>query len=171
MDKWNTWRFYELYMTLTKLGTEHTNGAGVYCKLGDLYEIYIKLKSREISFINNTHFSCLIVLIFCTENGSHTAVLCTKSQSDWTIEKLIRDRDMFVLFELKSYIKLRTQFMGYTDCARKPKRGLNYSVCLSSALWQRTQCCTDGLCLGVTGHRCAYWLCKIGKLGTTLKED
>ena len=92
MDKWNTWHFYKLYMTLTKLGTEHKNEAGVCCNIGDLYEINLKLTSREISLINNTHFICLIVLIFCTEDGSDTAVLCTKSQNEWTIEKYIRDR-------------------------------------------------------------------------------
>ena len=35
---------------------------------------HLKLKSREISFIHNIRFSCPIVLKFCTEHGSITAV-------------------------------------------------------------------------------------------------
>ena len=39
---------------------------------------HAKLKSIEISFVQNTHFSSQIILNICTEHGSDTAVLCAK---------------------------------------------------------------------------------------------
>ena len=42
--------------------------------------------SREISFAQNSLLSHLIVLKFCTEHGSITAMLCVRFQNDRTIE-------------------------------------------------------------------------------------
>ena len=53
------------------------------CNIGYLSEAHLKLKSREIPFVHNIHFSCPIVLKFCTE----CRVLCAKCQTDWVIEK------------------------------------------------------------------------------------
>ena len=48
---------------------------------------HMGLKFQEISFVHNIHFSCQIILKICTEDGSDTAVLCTKFQNDLTNEK------------------------------------------------------------------------------------
>ena len=57
-----------------------------YCGIGYPPQTHIKVKSRGISFVNNVHFNCPIVLKFCTEYGSITAVLCAKFQNDRTME-------------------------------------------------------------------------------------
>ena len=49
-------------------------------------ETYIKLKSREILFGHNSLLICRIVLKFCTQHGSITAVLCANFQNDLTDE-------------------------------------------------------------------------------------
>ena len=46
-------------------------------------ETQLKLKSREIAFLHNISFSCPIVLKFCTEHGSDTAMLCAKNKTYW----------------------------------------------------------------------------------------
>ena len=43
--------------------------------------LIIWLKLYEISFVHNIHFSCPIILKFCTEHDSVTAVLCAKCQT------------------------------------------------------------------------------------------
>ena len=54
-----------------------------------LSKTHLKFKSREISFDQNIHFSCQIVLKFCTEHGSYTAVLCAKFQKTiWQLSKI-----------------------------------------------------------------------------------
>ena len=52
-----------------------------------IWDIPPKLKSREISFVFDIRFSCLITLKFCTEHGSITAVLCVQFQNDWATVK------------------------------------------------------------------------------------
>ena len=50
--------------------------------------IHIKANSRQISFVNNTHYSDSFVMKFCTEHGSITAVLRAKFKKilgDWEI--------------------------------------------------------------------------------------
>ena len=41
---------------------------------------------------------CAIILKFCTEHGSMTAVLQAKFQNDWAIEKMAMDDKYFVKF-------------------------------------------------------------------------
>ena len=60
-----------------------------------------KLKFRKMSFIHNICYCYLIVLKFCTEHGSITAVLCAKFQNHWTTEKNAMDRWHFMRFDLK----------------------------------------------------------------------
>ena len=58
-----------------------------------------QLKSRKISFVHNISCSRRIILKFCTEHGSHTAVLCAKFQKDIaTIKDVMRKRD-FTIFQ------------------------------------------------------------------------
>ena len=55
---------------------------GVLCNIWYPSKTHLKLKSREISFVHNIRFSCPIVLKFCTEHGSITAVLCATFRDD-----------------------------------------------------------------------------------------
>ena len=51
-------------------------------------ETQLKLKSREISFVHNFRLNNPIVLKFCKEHGSITAVLWAKCQNDWTTKQM-----------------------------------------------------------------------------------
>ena len=66
--------------------TNPLNGPGVLCNIGYPPETHLKTKSREISFAHNFRFNCPIVLKFCTEHGSDTAVPCAKFQNDWPLK-------------------------------------------------------------------------------------
>ena len=44
--------------------------------MGYPYKMHLKLISLEVSFAQSSFRSCPIVLNFCTELGSDTAVLC-----------------------------------------------------------------------------------------------
>ena len=57
------------------------------CNIGYPSETHLKLKSCEIFFAHNICFIYPIILKFCTEHGSITAVLCAKFQNDRTTEK------------------------------------------------------------------------------------
>ena len=46
----------------------------------------VKHKSVEFSYAHILHFSCQIILKFCTQHGSITAMLCAKFQNDLTTE-------------------------------------------------------------------------------------
>ena len=72
---------------------------------------FLKLKSHEFSFYHNLSFSCQIILKFCSEHGSTTAVLCAKFQNDLTTAMDdLNWQDFFERFEFKmhfgSYPKL-----------------------------------------------------------------
>ena len=58
-------------------------------------------QSRKILFIHNIHLDNSIILKFCTEHGSNTAVLCAKFQNDWMIETDGMDERDFTRFEFK----------------------------------------------------------------------
>ena len=47
----------------------------------------LRLKWYANLVIHNIHFNCPIILKFCTEHGSITAVLCAKFQNDWASGK------------------------------------------------------------------------------------
>ena len=46
----------------------------------------LKLKILQILFAHNSCLNCQIILKFCTEHGSITAVLCAKLQNDSTTD-------------------------------------------------------------------------------------
>ena len=48
------------------------------CNIGYPSEIHLKLKSRENPFTHNICRISPIILKFCIEHGSDTAVLCAK---------------------------------------------------------------------------------------------
>ena len=65
-----------------RLLVSHLALPGALCNIGYPSEIYLKLKSREISVAHISCFSWPIILKFCTEHGSITAVICAKLQAD-----------------------------------------------------------------------------------------
>ena len=64
-------------------------------------ETHLKLKSRKISFANNIRFNRPILLKFCTEHGSITAMLFEKLQNDWTTGADVMNGGDFARFEFK----------------------------------------------------------------------
>ena len=75
--------------------------AGVLCNMGYPSETHLKPKSREISFAHNLLCGYPIVITFCTEHGSDTAVLCAKFQNDWTTETDVMNEWDFARFGSK----------------------------------------------------------------------
>ena len=51
-------------------------------------------------FICNIDSISWIILKFCTERGSYTAMLCAKFQNDTTIDKSTMNQSDFLKFEL-----------------------------------------------------------------------
>ena len=64
-------------------------------------ETDLKYKFRKDAFVHRNLISCPIVLKFCTEHGSTTAVPGAKSQSDWTIRADFMGERNFARFEFK----------------------------------------------------------------------
>ena len=67
-------------------------------------ETHLNLKSRKISLANNIPFSLHMILIFCTDHVSITAVQCTTFQNDWGADiwnKLYMGKRDFAWFEFK----------------------------------------------------------------------
>ena len=58
-----------------------------YCNIGCPPETHLKLKYRDLSFIQNPRFSFQIALKLRTGYGSDTAVLCAKFQNDLTTKQ------------------------------------------------------------------------------------
>ena len=73
-------------------------------------------QSHKISFAHNLFLSYEIILKFCTEHESDTAVLCAKSQNYFTILLDIIDGWDFVGFAFKM------SFTGIS-CIAMPPRG------------------------------------------------
>ena len=100
---------------------------GSLCNIGYPSETHLKLKSRHVSFADILLRSCLIVVNFCIEHGSDTAVLCARSQNDYATETDItqkRFREIWVEGDHKSQLPGHIQvFLGI----------LNLKMCL--ALW------------------------------------
>ena len=61
--------------------------------------MHLKLKSREILFAHNSLLSWQIVLKFCTEHGSNTAVLCANFENDLSTYINTVDKQDFARFE------------------------------------------------------------------------
>ena len=53
------------------------------CAIGYLFEMHLKPKSPEISYLHNLLLSTPIVLKFCTEHSIITAVLCAKQLENY----------------------------------------------------------------------------------------
>ena len=64
-------------------------------------QIYLIMKSYSVSSSHNIDFSWQILLKFCTEQGSMTAVLCAKFQKDAWTKKVVMDRWYLSRFEFK----------------------------------------------------------------------
>ena len=62
-------------------------------------ETHRRLKSCEILFVHNLSFSSPIILKFCTEHGSITAVHCANFQNDCTNEVDVIDKQVYTRFE------------------------------------------------------------------------
>ena len=75
--------------------------SGALHNIGYRSEIHLKLKSCKISFAHNACFSQLIALKFCPKQGSITAMLYTKLQTDWTIKTDVVDERDFARFGFK----------------------------------------------------------------------
>ena len=71
------------------------------CNVGYPPETHLKFKSRDISFDHNLLLSHQIVLKFCTEHGSITAVLGANFQNDLAIDIYVMDERDFARFKLK----------------------------------------------------------------------
>ena len=61
-------------------------------------QIHCKLKSSENLFDLNLLLCCQIILKFCTEHGSITAVLCANFQNDLTTKMDVMDEQEFKRF-------------------------------------------------------------------------
>ena len=67
-----------------------------------IWDICLKcIKSREVAFSHKLCGNCPIVLTFCTEHGSDTAMLCAKFQNNWTIKQMLWMHRVFARFESK----------------------------------------------------------------------
>ena len=80
------------------MATDANNEARGAVQLRHPSETRLKPKYREISFVHHSFFSNPIVLKFCTEHGSDTAVLL---QSDRTTETDVTAERDFARFEFK----------------------------------------------------------------------
>ena len=93
------------------------------CKIGYQSETHLKLKSHKILFVHNICLRCPIVLKFCTEYGSDTAVLCAKFQDDWIIDTAVMEEQDFVRFEFK----MSFGWIAYNLQRPRPQRV--YAIC------------------------------------------
>ena len=93
------------YICLVRNGAPISDYARTWCvgccDIEHPSETHIKLRSREISFAHNSLRNCQIVLKYCTEHGSITAVLCAKFQNDLTNEMDVLDERDFARFEFE----------------------------------------------------------------------
>ena len=69
----------------------------VLCNIGYPSETHHQLKYRKISLVYNNRFN----LIFCTEKGSDTAVLCARFQKDWSTETWVMGKRDIARFGCK----------------------------------------------------------------------
>ena len=73
-----------------------------HCVIGNPCQIHYKHQSCKNFFIHNKFPYCLDVLKFCTEHGSHTAVLCAKFQIISTIDLVVMKEWDCMKFEFNS---------------------------------------------------------------------
>ena len=71
-------------------------------------EIHLRHISRKISFVQDYIRIQLLILKFCTEHGSVTAVLCAKFQNDWMMGMgEINERDLCLRWVWAGCVMLR----------------------------------------------------------------
>ena len=99
-------------------------------KISVLCETRLKLKFREILIARNILLRCQMVVKFCTEHGSITAVLCANFQNDLTIEIDVLKERHFVRFEFKLSFK-------WISCITTAPRRSN-SLWPSETIWSQT---------------------------------
>ena len=99
---------------LTSLSVSKSTKAGL-CNTEYPPETLLKLKFREIAFVHNTRYNCSIVLQFCTEHDSITAVFCAKLQklidSYWVVSF-----GQTIFHELSVWDEFRTDILYCTPC-------------------------------------------------------
>ena len=81
--------------------TYHEVSGARLCATRYLSETHLIPKSVEIWFAHSLFLNYLIILKFCTEHGSFTALLCAKFQNDLTTEMDVMDERDFARFEFK----------------------------------------------------------------------
>ena len=74
---------------------------GTLCSMRYAFATHLIPNPHPISFAHNLFTSNPIILQFCTEHHSSTAVLCTNLQSDWTTEADVMDKRAFARSEFK----------------------------------------------------------------------
>ena len=88
--------------------TEHTHTIYPKCQSWGTEQppyaakIQLTCKSCEIKLACNISFAWCIILKFCTEHGSNTAMLCAKFENYTSIAKWLIDRHDLERFELKT---------------------------------------------------------------------
>ena len=98
----------------------------VLCNMRYPSETHLKLQSREVSFAYHLFGNCLIVLKYCTEHGSDTAVLCATFQNDWAGTGTdVMDRRDFARVEFKMcfgrishFLYCKAHSMSHKKCAQ-----------------------------------------------------
>ena len=67
----------------------------------------LMLKSYKIVFVYTYFSSKYILLIFCTEHGSITAMLCAKFQKDWLTLTDVTDQWVFSMIPISAIVLLQ----------------------------------------------------------------
>ena len=86
MHLWHAWIFPAIISQITVISFDISKHEE-YCNNGHPFETPLKLKPRVNLFVYNTRLSCCIVLKYCTEYRSNTAVFCAKFQYDLKTRK------------------------------------------------------------------------------------
>ena len=116
-----TWKMLPLDDAIMRIGDIHTSEPGMVCIIGHPSEMYLKFKSREISFVQNIRFNNPIVLKFCTElKGS----LPCSEQNFTMIGQL---KQMLRTNEISRALSLRWFSDGYPILHKVPGRGWQVS--------------------------------------------
>ena len=92
-------------------------------------ENHLRLKSPEVSFIHITYLRGQIILIFGTEHGSITAMLCAKYRNDWATGKQVMGKQVFIRFEFWQYFLHCSNQQNWDRCW-----GIGWSCCWTHIL-------------------------------------
>ena len=104
------------------------------CNIEYPCETCLKLKSREISFVQNIHFNCQMVLKLCIEHGTDTAVLCANFENafyNWA-RSIVQTRF--------PKVSVRHVSGGYCTASRLPECD---NVCWKAFYWHRLRLWMD----------------------------